>query len=216
MAKITHTRTICQHSMLFRSTEYLWSVPGKCLLQCAQTEKCIQGVRDFPGQDVTAEPIHNSHQIYEALPKLYIGDIGWKESALPPLPKAVSLQLPPNRTGKLDLHPAFQHNHTVITGWCGHDDAPDDTSDRAVSHVAHSQIALHDHSLFEPVSLFAVCSDGEERGLLHSGHSSGTCFLPRLLPEVVESCCDPLPNLCSVVALYPESSSLLWILSKAA
>lgn len=33
--------------------------------QSRQTEVTIQGVGQFPGQDVTAEPIHDGHQIHE-------------------------------------------------------------------------------------------------------------------------------------------------------
>lgn len=43
--------------------------------QSGQTEVTIQGVGQFPGQDVTAEPIHDGHQIHEPAGQANIGDV---------------------------------------------------------------------------------------------------------------------------------------------
>lgn len=38
---------------------------AQCFPQSRQTEVTIQGVGQFPGQDVTAEPVHDGNQIHE-------------------------------------------------------------------------------------------------------------------------------------------------------
>jgi len=50
--------------------------PVQCSLQSAETESGLQRIRQFPLQNVSAEPIHNRYQIQGSSPHRDIGDIG--------------------------------------------------------------------------------------------------------------------------------------------
>ena len=55
--------------------EYLWLTPCQRLLQSHLTEQAVQRIRELPGQHIAAMPIHDCHQVHEALSHWYIGDI---------------------------------------------------------------------------------------------------------------------------------------------
>ena len=48
----------------------------QCLTQSGQTEVTVQRVGQFPGQDVTAEPVHDGDQIHKATGQADVGDVG--------------------------------------------------------------------------------------------------------------------------------------------
>ncbi len=63
------------------------------------------------------------------------------------LPEHVSAQRPPNRTGKLALHPAFQHNLPCFTGGSHCDDEPGGRPDTTVLSVVPGRIEPRDPTL---------------------------------------------------------------------
>nr|AFQ90341.1 hypothetical protein [Paracoccus marcusii] len=46
------------------------------LVQRLEAEVGLEGVRDAPGQTLAGEPVHDGHQIEEAMPHRQIGDVG--------------------------------------------------------------------------------------------------------------------------------------------
>ena len=57
--------------------EYLrLAMPGQGLFERVRAEACVQCVRQTPGQDVPARPVHDRHQVKEAALHRDIGDVG--------------------------------------------------------------------------------------------------------------------------------------------
>ena len=58
-------------------------MPGQGLVERVRAEACVQCVRQTPGQDVPARPVHDRHQVKEAAVHRDVSDVGAPDMVRP-------------------------------------------------------------------------------------------------------------------------------------
>jgi hypothetical protein len=53
----------------------LWSPLSECSFESLQTKVDIQGVGDFPGEDIAAATVNNCHQVNKSFVQANVGDV---------------------------------------------------------------------------------------------------------------------------------------------